>query len=372
MIRWIKIWILPGAVFQSVLVGGGYGTGREVVEFISRHGPLGGLNAVLLVGALWALVLAVTFELARRFRTRDYRSFFKVILGRFWLLYELFFAVGLLLVLAICGAAAGAVLEESFGMPPLVGIVLMLVIVGVLNYSGRALVEKTLTLWGLTMTAVFAAFLLLTFLDRGEQIAQAFGGAQVLQGWGVSAFQFFLYNVGIAPAVLYATGHLETRRQAIGAGIVAGLLGVLPALAFHLAFMANFPEIIDEPLPTYWMLQQLGYAWLLVIYAIVLFGTIAQTGVGMLQGLNERLDVWWNERRGRILSSRTHSLIALGAVLASLLLANVGIVALVAKGYGTLAWFVLVIYVIPVLTLGLIKLRGRLPAATSEAQAPVP
>ena len=371
MIRWIKTWILPGAVFQSVLVGGGYGTGREVVEFISRFGPLGGLKAVLLVGVLWALVLAVTFELARRVRARDYRSFFRVILGRYWPLYELFFAVALLIVLAVCGAAAGAVLKDSFGVPALVGIALMLVIVGVLNYYGRALVEKTLTLWGLAMTVVFVAFLVLTFLDRGERIAEAFGGAQAPQGWGFSGFQFFLYNVGIAPVVLYATGHLATRRQALGAGIVAGLLGVLPALVFHLAFMASFPEIIEKPLPTYWMLQQLGFAWLLVIYVIVLFGTIAQTGVGMLQGLNERLDAWWNERHGRVLSSRTHSLIALGAVLASLLLANIGIVGLVAKGYGTLAWFVLVIYVIPVLTLGLFKLRDPTPA-TSEAKEPLP
>jgi uncharacterized membrane protein YkvI len=364
MIRWIKIWILPGTVFQSVLVGGGYGTGREVVEFISRFGPFGGLKAVLLVGSLWALVLAVTFELSRRFRTRDYRSFFKVILGRYWPLYELFFGAALLIVLAVCGAAAGAVLKDSFGIPALVGIALMLVIVGVLNYYGRALVEKTLTLWGLAMTVVFIAFLLLTVLDHGDRIAEAFAGAQAIQGWWFSGFQFFLYNVGIAPAILYATGHLETRRQAFGAGIVAGLLGVLPALAFHLVFMANFPEIIEEPLPTYWMLQQLGFAWLLVIYVILLFGTIAQTGVGMLQGLNERLDAWRKERHGVVLTPRTHSLIALGAVLASLILANVGIVGLVAKGYGTLAWFALVIYVIPVLTVGFIKLRDRVPTAS--------
>lgn len=371
MIRWIKIWILPGAVFQSVLVGGGYGTGREVVEFISRFGPIGGLRAVLLVGALWALVLAITFELARRFRTRDYRSFCRMILGRYWPLYELFFVAALLIVLAVCGAAAGAVLKASFGMPALIGIALMLVIVGVLNYYGRALVEKTLTLWGLAMTVVFIAFLMLTFVDRGERIADAFAGAQALPGWWFSGFQFFLYNIGIAPAILYATGHLETRGQALGAGIAAGLLGVLPALAFHLVFMAEFPEIIEQPLPTYWMLQQLGFAWLLVIYVVLLFGTIAQTGVGMLQGLNERLDGWWNERHGRALTSRTHSLIALGAVLASLLLANVGIVGLVAKGYGTLAWFVLAIYVIPVLTLGVFKLRNQ-PRATAAAENPLP
>jgi len=355
MMGWIRTWILPGAVFQSVLVGGGYGTGREVVEFISRFGALGGLSAILLVGALWGLVLAVTFEFARRFATRDYRSFFKLILGRYWGLYELFFAAGLLIVLAICGAAAGEVLHDTFGLPALAGIAMMLLIVGVLNYHGRGLVEKTLTLWGLAMSVVFITFLLLTVLDRGDRIATAFASGEVLPGWQVSGFQFFLYNIGIAPAILYATGHLSTRPQAIGAGLIAGVLGILPGLAFHLAFMGGYPEVIDEALPTYWMLQQLGSGWLLLVYVVILFGTIAQTGVGMLQGLNERLDANWSERHGRPLSPAVHALVALGAVLCSLLLANVGIVGLVAKGYGTLAWFALAVYVLPVLTIGAIK-----------------
>lgn len=357
MTGWIRIWVLPGAVFQSVLVGGGYGTGREVVEFISRFGAVGGLSAILMVGALWGLVLAVTFEFARTFRTRDYRSFFKALLGRYWALYEIFFAAGLLIVLAVCGAAAGAVLNDTLGLPALAGISLMLLIVGVLNYHGRDLVEKTLTLWGLSMSVVFVMFLLLTVLNDGERIAAAFADGELVPGWQLSGFQFFLYNIGIAPAILYATGHLETRPQALGSGLIAGFLGILPGLAFHLAFMAGYPEVIDEELPTYWMLQQLGFGWLLLVYVVILFGTIAQTGVGMLQGLNERLDARWKERHGRALSPRVHALIALGAVLGSLVLANVGIIGLVSKGYGTLAWFALAVYVVPVTTIGVIKLR---------------
>ena len=40
---WLKVWIIPGAVFQSVTVGGAYGTGRDVVEWISQYGALAGL-----------------------------------------------------------------------------------------------------------------------------------------------------------------------------------------------------------------------------------------------------------------------------------------------------------------------------------------
>lgn len=364
--RWFRIWILPGAVFQSLIVGGGYGTGREVVEFISRHGALGGLGAVALVGILWGAVLAITFELARRFRLRDYRSFFKLMLGRFWFLYELFFVAALLLVLAVCGAAAGEVLEDAFGIPGMIGIALMLVLVGALNYAGRGLVEKTLSGWGIAMSVVLLVFVILALADRGAAVAEAFGQARLGSGWALSGFQFFLYNVGAAPAILFATGHLETPRQAVGAGLVGGLLGVLPGLAFHIAFMGAWPHIVEQPLPTYWLLQELDLAWLRAIYVVLLFGTIAQTGVGLLQGLNERLDAWRVERGRPPLSPRVHAAIAMGAVGASLLLANVGIVGLVAQGYGTLAWFSFAVYVVPLATLGLARLLRRpAPPGTS-------
>ncbi|MEX0742436.1 MAG: M56 family metallopeptidase, partial [Phycisphaeraceae bacterium] len=52
--RFVRVYLIPGAIFQSVLVGGGYGTGREIVEFFTRFGALGGLLvlAPLVVGLL--------------------------------------------------------------------------------------------------------------------------------------------------------------------------------------------------------------------------------------------------------------------------------------------------------------------------------
>ena len=38
-----RVFLIPSAVFLSVVFGGSYGSGREVVEFISKNGPMGGL-----------------------------------------------------------------------------------------------------------------------------------------------------------------------------------------------------------------------------------------------------------------------------------------------------------------------------------------
>ena len=35
-------YLLPGFIFQSLIIGGGYGTGRELVEFFLTAGPVAG------------------------------------------------------------------------------------------------------------------------------------------------------------------------------------------------------------------------------------------------------------------------------------------------------------------------------------------
>ena len=68
-------YLLPGFVFQSIVIGGGYGTGRELVEYFLQFGPLGGLLGMVLSTAIWSAVCLATFELARRTRSYDYRAF---------------------------------------------------------------------------------------------------------------------------------------------------------------------------------------------------------------------------------------------------------------------------------------------------------
>lgn len=352
---------MPGAVYQSVAVGGAYGTGRDVVEWVSQYGAIAGLASLILIAVLMALVTGITFEFAVRFQVRDYRVFFKKLLGPFWVSYEIVFLLALLLVLAVASSAAGKILHDSFDWPNSVGVVLMLSLVILFSYFGRKWVEITLTFWGLLMSVLLMAYAALTFMYKGDAIVEVFHSDDFNFGhdwnWAISGFQFFLYSAFVLPVVLYTTEYIETRRQAWGAGLVAALMGMLPCIVYHMTFMAEFPDVLEQELPTYWMLQQFGSPLLILVYVVVLFGTITQTGVGVLQGINERIDTWCRERHGRPLSQQTHSIFAGGALMVSVMLSNIGIVALVAHGFGSLAWFSLGIFVLPVMTRGVWLLR---------------
>ena len=104
--HFFRVYIIPGCVFQSVMVGGGYGTGREVVEYFTQFGLYGGLLALLVTFAVMATVLALTFELSRLYRRYDYRRLMKVLLGPAWVVFELITLTMLPLVLAVLALTA--------------------------------------------------------------------------------------------------------------------------------------------------------------------------------------------------------------------------------------------------------------------------
>ncbi|MDH4049485.1 MAG: hypothetical protein OEW68_15060 [Gammaproteobacteria bacterium] len=152
---------------------------------------------------------------------------------------------------------------------------------------------------------------------------------------------------------------IRTRGESVASGFTAGFVGGFPAVVFHLTFMSAYPASLEQPLPTYWMIGQLARPWLMIVFIVVLFAMIIQTCAGRLQGFNERLDAWLLERRGRKGDPMAHAIVSDSALLISLFLASFGITALVAKGYGNLAWGYLLVYFIPLLTIGVYKILKK-------------
>lgn len=357
--RFVRVVLVPAAVFQSVIFGGAYGTGREIAEFISSHGPVGGLLALAVVMLGFGLVLALSFELARIGKLYDYRGFLKTLIGPAWFSYEILFLIALFLVLAVNGSAAGNILHDRFGLPTLVGVGFLFAAVIALNYLGRKLLEKTMSVCMLALLVVLLVFCAMTFVLHWDSIRQAFDESAVNSNWMTSGAQYALYNIAIVPVLLYCARDIDTRGEAMVSGFAAGAMGAFPALVFHLTFMAAYPAVIDEALPTYWMIGKLASPWLMVAYIVVLFAMVIQTVAGLLQGLNERLDAWMLERRGSKCSQLMHAAVAGGVLMFSLFLAKFGITALVAKGYGNLAWAYLIVFIIPLLTIGVFKVYRR-------------
>ena len=362
MRKFIRIYLVPGAVFQSILVGGGYGTGREVIEYFTRLGPYGGLLAILVAFSIFALVLSLTFEIGRRFQAYDYRAFFQVLLGRGWFLYEIVGFLMLMLSFAVLIAAASGVLADGFALPRWIGIVLVFSIIGVLEFFGREAVMRVLTFWSLVLYAVFITFLVKVYGAIPEDIASAFESASYGEGWAKSGFLYAMYNMTAAPIILYVARDFETSRQSICSGIIGAVIAILPAIIFHVAFAGAGDSIASEEIPVYAMMKAYGMGGLMIAFTIMLFGTLIETGAGVLQGVNERIDHQLADFGKTQLNKWGHTGVAMGFMGISYGVAQIGIVDLIAKGYGTMAWGFFAVYFIPLMTVGVWNLLKQRPA----------
>jgi uncharacterized membrane protein YkvI len=359
VLRALKIYLLPGAILQSVMIGGGYGTGRELVEFFTRFGMAEGYLGQLLATALVSATFVATLVLAVRYQTYDYRSFFKLILGRAWFLFEALIVVLFVLVLAVMGSAAGSIMEDTFGLPATAGALIMLLVVVVLTFFGRDLITRVLASWSIFLYLVFIAYFVAVMLDLQPADWQGKLDWRVDTDWMVGGLQYALYNVTAIPIILYSARAIETESQAVGAGLLGGVIAMVPGMLFHWSFLGAYPGILDASLPVYTIFDGLNLPVLYACYLVVLFGTFIETGAGNIQGFIERLDSWWAETRGGSLKRWHHALIAATALILAGVLADFGIVDLIAQGYGTIAWGFLFVFLLPLFTVGLYRLGAR-------------
>ena len=361
MSRVFARYLLPGFIFLAVVIGGGYSTGRELVQFFLPAGPAGGLLGMLVTMCLWSAVLAVSFELVRLNRTYDYKSFFVVLLGRGWVVFEIAYFILLLLVLAVIGAAAGTVAGESFGWPPLAGTLAMMALIGLLTFFGSALIEKVLAFWAILLYFTYIAIIAGCLAAFGDRIAANFSTVPITGNWLKAGITYAGYNMAAIPAVFFCLRHLTRRREAITAGLLAGPIAMLPDMLFYVAMMGRYPEIGDQAVPSNYLLGELHVPWFHALFQIVFFGVLIKTGTALLHAVNERVARFY-ENRGRVMAPALRPAISCAALAIAIFAAGgIGLVDLIAKGYVLLGYFFLVVLIVPVLTIGAWKVARHKP-----------
>ena len=360
---WFQRYLLPGFIFQSVIIAGAYGSGKELEQFFLGLGPIGGLLGMAVTTVIFSIVLMVSFEFARQFRFFDYRSFFKALLGPAWPLYEILYMLLMILVISIVGAAAGGILHDTFGLPSFLGTTGIMILIALLVFYGTSAIEKFLTLWSFVLYGTYFTFLSWHLVQNGERILENLNSATISPGWLQSGIAYSGYNLAAIPAILFCLRHLQRRREALTAGLLGGLLAMLPATLFFIAMIGQFDTLIAEEdgrLPVTILINALsGAKFFAYLFPVVLFGTFVETGAALIHGVNERLDHTFAEKSIRM-PNWMRPAVALAILFVAVVLADaIGLTNLVAQGYGTITWGFLLVYVLPLLTYGLWLLIRR-------------
>ena len=370
---WFRRFLLPAFAFKAVIIGGGYATGRELAEFFLPSGPRGGLLGILLAMVIWSVVCVVTFLFARETQSFDYRTFFSRLMGRFGVAFEAAYFVFVVLILAVFGAAAGAIAGATFGLPALFGTILLMTLIAGFTVFGNAAVEQLFKYVSIFIYGVYGVFLVLCLTKFGDRIAAGLAAPiPVGRGWALGGLTYAGYNIIGAVVILPMIRHLTSRRDAVVAGLICGPLAMLPAAIFFACMIAYYPGIGRATLPSDILLQRLDLPVFRVLFQVMIFTALLESGTGIVHAVNERIAHAWATHRNSAIPPGARLAAAVVLLVGSIFLASrFGLVDLIAKGYRLLAWVFIVVYVAPLLTLGVWRLWGsrRSDAAPSTLSA---
>jgi uncharacterized membrane protein YkvI len=369
---WFQRVLLPGFAFKAVVIGGGYATGRELVSFFMPSGPWGGLYGIILAMAVWSLVCTVTFLFALGTGSRDYRTFFAHLLGPFWPAFEIAFFLGIMVILAVFAAAAGAIGQALFGGPAIAGALVLIAAIALVATFGNDAVERMFKYVSFFLYATYAVFLLLSLTHFGGRIATAFSVVTPAAGWVTGGLTYAGYNIVGAVVILPVLRHLRTRRDAVIAGLLGGPLAMVPAILFFVCMAAYYPQIGREALPSDFLLKQLDFPAFRFIFQAMIFAALLESGTGQIHAINERIALTYRARRGETLSKRARFGVTVTILVASIFVADrIGLISLIADGYRWLAYLFLAIYVLPLMTVGVWRIsRGTPRSLVSGPQPP--
>ena len=125
---------------QSVLIGGGYATGREIYSYGAKFGAYGWI-AGLAITIGFALFAFLTFEICRIYKVYDYKNYIKQVIGPLWPLMDVLTILIAIMLIAVMAAATGSIFERV-GLPNILGSVVIVLLCGLLNFKGARVIEK--------------------------------------------------------------------------------------------------------------------------------------------------------------------------------------------------------------------------------------
>ena len=318
---------------------------------------------MLLSTVIWSTVCAVTFLFALRTSSRVLPDLLQDLLGRFWPLYEIAYRAALVVILAAFAAAAGAIAHAVFSLPPIAGALALMTMITLVAAWGNDSVERLFKYVSFLLYGTYAVFVVLSFLKFGGRIGTAFATATPTTGWAMGGLTYAGYNIIGAIIILPVTRHLTSRKDAIVAGVLAGPLAMAPAILFFIVMAGFYPAIQQQVLPSDFLLGQLGFPAFRILFQVMIFAALLESGTGCVHAINERIAKAYQRGEARTFTKPMRLAVTVAILAGSVFVADrVGLVSLIANGYRWLSYVLLAIYVAPLLTFGVWQLSRPAPA----------
>lgn len=283
--------LLIAMAYMSVVIGGGFASGREVVEFFTGYG-VWGIGGSIISAFLFAFIGMQIAQISSRMQAKSHNQVLSRLFGPTAgalvdvILNFFLYGVGVIML-----AGAGAALGQQFGWAPITGSILMTVLVIItLCLNLKSIIYLISAVIPFLLLVIISIMIYSVFngnFDVASQNAHAeqFSVINLLgwtvPSWAMSGVLYACFNIGVGFPMLAVMGGMNRSDKEAGLGGVLGGLGLGALIVFlNIALYLNIDRLHGIDIPTLLLASEIHPVLAYITVAAVI-AMIYSTAVGM-------------------------------------------------------------------------------------------
>ncbi|WHY74025.1 YkvI family membrane protein [Fictibacillus enclensis] len=273
-----------GATYIGTIVGAGFATGREIVEFFTIHGSAG-FAGILISGFLFIFLGTKIMLLARKIGAETYESLNSYLFGdKFAASINLLMFVMLFGVTAVMLSGTGALFTEQLHLPFHAGILLTVLLCFIVMQQGMEGIlwtNSVIVPIMILFSIIISVSMLFSPIEAPLIRTEDFTGSW---RWMFSPFTYAAFNLTLAQAVLVPLSREAEDESIIRWGGFLGGLGLTFILLNSHFALYLVPQSVHYEIPVAEIISRLGI-FVHLLFLLVVYGEIFTTLIGNLFGL---------------------------------------------------------------------------------------
>ncbi len=285
-------WIKISSIYVGTVIGAGFASGREIIEFFGIYG-LKGILGMIIAGILFSLVGSVLLIKIYNNKIKSFNELINRIFGeKIGFIIDTIIVFSLYTGFSVMISGSGAIFKEELGLSYNLGIIVMVVfsfMVFLFSLEGLSFINTILVpliIIGIIFTSIYIG------IGEGYNFSNIQGIRLSKKGNFLSSAFLYVGSNSLIILVVFSSllPLIKDKKTAILGGTAGGFtLGILGISILTLTLI-YYNEIFQLEIPMLKICDYIGYNYR-IVYAIILwiamFTTALAQGFGFINRLEE-------------------------------------------------------------------------------------
>ena len=282
-------------IYIGTVIGAGFASGREIIEFFAVYG-VKGIFGMIISGLLFSIAGSLLLIKMYKNRINGLRDLSERIFGeKLWLIFDTIIGFSLYTGYSVMISASGAVFEQELSLSYDLGILFMVIttfLVFMFKLEGFSFINTLLVpllIIGILFTSIYVNMAQIYNLSNVEGVNITGKGNFITSSllyFGSNSLIIIIVFSSLLPLI-------KDKKTAIFGGAVGGIILFLLGLSILLSMLVYYNEVAYLDIPMLKICDHIGPAYR-KIYAVILWTAIFTTAIANGFGFMNRIS---NSRR---------------------------------------------------------------------------